>query len=403
MTSAELMTIAGQYQTPMYVFDMDEFDARISFIKKHLGERAEFCYAMKANPMLLSEADKSVSKFEVCSPGEFDICLKTGIAPEKIVYSGVYKDPVSTKKAVDILAGAGCVTAESPGQLSLIEKCSADSGKKTDVLLRVTSGNQFGIGEEEVRRIIKERSDYGHLNITGFQLYTGTQKRRIRTIEKELGKLDSLIAGCERDYGFKTEAVEYGPGLPVNYFEDDSFDEDGMLKAFSEALQSMKWDCRVTVEMGRFAASSCGYYLTSAGDIKFHKDANIIITDGGSHQFKYFGQNMGMRIPFFEHLHTGNPEEEPSGTAAGDHSEEKKWDVYGALCTVHDIIARELPLKAPRAGDVFVFRNTGAYSVTEGMSLFLSRDLPLILSYSRESGARIMRERLPASDINCPI
>ncbi len=393
MNSSDLKKIAEDFPTPMYVFDMDEFDKRIAYIKKALGVRAELCYAMKANPLLIKRADRSVEKFEVCSPGEFNICMESGISPEKIVFSGVYKDPVSTGTAVEILAGHGCVTAESAGQLELLESCAKNTGKITDVILRITSGNQFGMDKDEITGIVKKRSEYPFLNIKGFQLYSGTQKRKTRTIEKELEKLDSLISFCENEFGFVTSELEYGPGLPVNYFEGDDYDEDHMLQCLADGLNGMRYEGHITIEMGRFVVSSCGHYLTSVGDIKINNGNRCIITDGGSHQLKYFGQNMGMKTPFYEFL----PKE--NSRRSGDP---ESWDVYGALCTVHDVVAKELVLDNPQPGDVFLFKNTGAYSVTEGSALFLSRDLPLVICYDSEQGVQIMRQRMFTYTFNCP-
>ncbi len=90
-----------------------------------------------------------------------------------------------------------------------------------------------------------------------------------------------------------------------------------------------------------------------------------------------------------------------SGVFSGREQDKGLWNIYGALCTVHDVIAADLPLDRPAPGDLFVFQNTGAYSVTEGMALFLSRDIPMVLSYDHREGFRIMRERLYAGEFNC--
>ena len=55
-----------------------------------------------------------------------------------------------------------------------------------------------------------------------------------------------------------------------------------------------------------------------------------------------------------------------------------KWNICGSLCTSNDVIVRELELEKPCENDILVFHNTGAYSVTEGMALFLTRELPAI-------------------------
>ena len=72
----------------------------------------------------------------------------------------------------------------------------------------------------------------------------------------------------------------------------------------------------------------------------------------------------------------------------------------GSLCTVNDILVKQLPVADLQQGDVFVFEKTGAYSVTEGMALFLSRDLPAVLAWSEKGGFRVLRERQSVSPLN---
>ena len=71
----------------------------------------------------------------------------------------------------------------------------------------------------------------------------------------------------------------------------------------------------------------------------------------------------------------------------------------GALCTTADVLVKDLPLTDAAIGDVIAFEKTGAYSVTEGIGLFLSRDLPRI--YKQEEGKRILlRDFIKTSEIN---
>ena len=50
-------------------------------------------------------------------------------------------------------------------------------------------------------------------------------------------------------------------------------------------------------------------------------------------------------------------------------------------------------------GDVLAFHNIGAYSVTEGPALFLSRNMPRII-LKDENGARLVRDTIHSSSIN---
>ena len=72
----------------------------------------------------------------------------------------------------------------------------------------------------------------------------------------------------------------------------------------------------------------------------------------------------------------------------------------GALCTVSDVLAKMLPLYTPCTGDLLVFENAGAYSITEGIYLFLSRALPGVVFWSEKEGLRLARDIVETSLLN---
>jgi GTP cyclohydrolase II len=238
----ELKEIAIKCGTPSYIFDTDELCARIDAMQQILGCGVTVCYAMKANPFLISVLDKKLDKFEVCSPGEFAICEKEGINREKIVLSGVNKekkDILYTMKT----GAVGIYTVESLNQLELINSCAVECGIKVKVLIRVTSGNQFGINERQVYEIADRKNELKGIIIEGIQCYSGTQKKKLSQIEAEVVWLQAIAHTCEAEHGVKLKEIEYGPGLSVDYFVTDKcdamntdFDE---LKEFAVMIKEM--------------------------------------------------------------------------------------------------------------------------------------------------------------------
>ena len=77
--------------------------------------------------------------------------------------------------------------------------------------------------------------------------------------------------------------------------------------------------------------------------------------------------------------------------AEAAEDQEEEWTVYGSLCTVSDILLKKLTLPDAQVGDVLVFHNIGAYSVTEGIYLFLSRRMPKIFLYGEKDGLKLLR------------
>ena len=102
--------------TPAYVFDEEVLVERVRKVKEFFGKSVAVCFAIKANPFLVGVLKDVVDCFEVCSPGEFRICERVGIAPEKIVLSGVYKNPDDIEHIVGVCGCRTTYTAESPLQ-----------------------------------------------------------------------------------------------------------------------------------------------------------------------------------------------------------------------------------------------------------------------------------------------
>ena len=381
MNEEKLRELAVSLDTPSYVFDTDILTERARWIADTIRP-AKLCFAMKANPFLVKVLDGYVERYEVCSPGEFHICVQNGLDMEKIVLSGVNKEYEDVLYAME--QGVVHYTAESRGQFYLVSRCAEELDRHVEILLRVTSGNQFGMSEEDVRQLIRERDKYPYVNIRGLQYFTGTQKKVIKKIAAEVEYIEELIRRLEEEEGFVTRELEFGPGLGVPYFTKDDFAEDrSLLEAFMELFRE-KRPYEVTFEMGRYLTASCGYYMTKIMDQKRNDAVNVCIVDGGINHVNYYGQNMAMKTPILSYFPQHPLEQE----------KEEEWTVYGSLCTVADILLKKLPLCDARVGDYLVFHNIGAYSVTEGIYLFLSRRMPKIYLYGEKEGVRLVRGAL---------
>ena len=402
----ELKEIAIKCGTPSYIFDTDELCARIDAMQQILGCGVTVCYAMKANPFLISVLDKKLDKFEVCSPGEFAICEKEGINREKIVLSGVNKekkDILYTMKT----GAVGIYTVESLNQLELINSCAVECGIKVKVLIRVTSGNQFGINERQVYEIADRKDELKGIIIEGIQCYSGTQKKKLSQIEAEVVWLQAIAHTCEAEHGVKLKEIEYGPGLSVDYFVTDKcdamntdFDE---LKEFAVMIKEMSEKFNVTLEMGRYIAATCGILISRIADMKMNDTTRYAIIDSGINHINYYGQVMAMKKPRCEFIPMEYTEEFADGV---DHDVEvysqgvQPYNICGSLCTVGDVIVKNLELKDAKIGDMIAFYNIGAYSVTEGIYLFLSRRMPAIVMYSTKNGYRVIRKSVETFLIN---
>ncbi len=372
MDDVRLGGLAEKYGTPLFVFDAAEVRKRAEEIKQIMNReltdnKIGLVYSIKANPFLIPVLLPVVDRFEVCSPGELSICIHEKVPGEKIIYSGVHKEEEDITEAV--CYGASILTAESYRHYELIQRAAKKQERPVRMIVRLCAKSQFGMSMRDIERILKENKDNRQIEIIGLHYFVGTQRLKTKRQIEELEMLTQELQRLRTEYDLPLPFLEYGPGLGFPYFEGEDFSDTlRPMKEISESLAKTAAHCTLSVEMGRFLASSCGYYLTRVADVKTSFDKNWCILDGGIHHVNYLGQIMGMKVPVIRELSEKKSEEEKAS-----------FTLCGSLCTTNDILVREYVTQPPAIGDLLAFCNIGAYSVTEGMSLFLSRDMAKIV------------------------
>ena len=409
MTTDRLQEIANKYGTPSFVFDEKMLKDRVKNVRDIFGDRISLCYSIKANPFLIPAMLEVTDHLEVCSPGELDICKRLKVESGRIVYSGVNKTDEDVHQAASY--GAGIYTAESLKHVVLLQNEGNRQGKVLPVLLRLNAGSQFGMSREDLFKVLEKRDALINIEVVGIHYFAGTQRKKIEQQKKELLMLRALFDEIEAAFGIRLKKLEYGPGLSFPYFENEDFcDTLGPAKELVPALkEASKW-CELTVEMGRFFTSECGFYLSKVEDIKTCDSTNYCIIDGGMNHLTYLGQVMGMKIPVIKKLNgekAGDTADEaancfgetkPAGLAQDNTAD---YALCGSLCTTADVLVRQIKLQDLKIGDILAFCNIGAYSVTEGIYLFLSRTMPRILLVKEDGSIIVARDFTESSRLNC--
>lgn len=392
MRNDELLGLARQFGTPLYVFDARVLEARLERLQSALPANVELCYAVKANTFVIPLLADKAARLEACSTGEARICLACGARPESLVVSGVNKDAAFMDELIGSGVPVGRYTVESRLQFDTLLACARRHDVRIPLLLRLTSSNQFGLDADDLVAIVAEHADDPHLDIWGVQYFSGTQKTSTKRLARELRQVRKIQERLAQECGFTCRELEFGPGFPVQYFEEDAFDEDAFLAEFASQLEDLAFPGPIALELGRSIAASCGTFLTSVVDAKVNGGQRYAIVDGGMNHLVYFGQSLAMRDPKCALL-------EHEGRAARPA---EPWNVCGSLCSVNDILAKQLPFPGLEVGDVLAFANTGAYCMTEGISLFLSRDLPRVCLVGPDGTPRLVRDGLATYPLNSP-
>jgi diaminopimelate decarboxylase len=151
--------------TPCYVYDIDILKKRIGDIKNELPG-IPLTFSIKANSFVLNSITEEVSHVEVCSPGELHICKALSLSPDKIIYSGVMKEETDIREAITY--GVHILTAESKRHYTLISNVAQELGKIVNVILRISSDNQFGMDSEDIYEIVSNKEVHNNIHLCGF-------------------------------------------------------------------------------------------------------------------------------------------------------------------------------------------------------------------------------------------
>lgn len=345
---------------PCYHFDAKVLIRNIQTMRERFEKRSEICYSVKSNPLMVKYAAEVADCVEVCSAGELQLCEEAGISPSKIVVGGIYKsdeelDYISRKQYRRI-------SVESLRELDTLARAAARYMVVQKVLLRLSSGNQFGIREDELLEAVDCFERYPYIRFCGIHYYSGTQKKKSSDIEKDLNFLKQVI----NRLGLSNPHIEYGPGIGFPALIEGSDWYNSLCEEIVQLLVPFCKEYFVTLEMGRVVTSDIGCYITKIVDIKERGKNLFYIVNGGIHHISYYGQVNGSRCPYIRYLDKKN-------------TRNTQVTICGELCTANDIIAKNAVIPTGEIGDFLVFENVGAYSVTEARSLFLSHPMPAVL------------------------
>ena len=119
----KVKTLAKKYSTPLYCYSFKKIKENIDNFKKNFKKiNPIICFSVKSNSnkILLKEIGKLGLGADVVSIGELIRALKSGIKPNKIVFSGVGKTTNEINYAIKkkILL----INAESKSEILEIEK-----------------------------------------------------------------------------------------------------------------------------------------------------------------------------------------------------------------------------------------------------------------------------------------
>ncbi|WP_193114082.1 diaminopimelate decarboxylase [Sulfurimonas marina] len=360
----DFKSLANEYQTPLYVYDFDYMKAQFDELKEAFrGRKSIIAYAVKANSNLsvVKHFAKMGSGADCVSIGEVRRALLAGIAPYKIIFSGVGKTDDEIREAIekDILY----INLESEAELGRVELVAKELGKQARISIRVNPNidpkthpyistglhdNKFGVDLNSAKRMYIKAKNSENLDPVGIHFHIGSQLTELDPIRESAEIVADLVRSLQA-LDIELKFFDIGGGLGVKYKDEETIKPYDYAQAILGTLTAM--DMTILCEPGRFLTANAGYFLTKVLYEKQNGEKKFVVVDGAMNDL--------LRPSLYNAYH--------GIEAITDNTEdEREVDIVGPVCESGDFFAKDYKLPPLNHNDLLVVKSAGAYGFGMG-------------------------------------
>jgi diaminopimelate decarboxylase len=349
--------LAAEHGTPLYLYSAAVIRRRLGELRTALaatGARFQIRYAMKANrfrPVLETVRGEGDVGIDACSPGEVELALDMGFAPDEVSVTPVM--PSSRDLAVYAVKGShvnvdtySALTrwAETPGHgsgvgLRIDPKVAIGYGD--DPLLAYGNG-KFGFAPEALLDAVDFAAKLG-LEIDELHVHVGwglqaTARDALGDVYGRLAMLAEMLPSVR--------VVNVGGGLCWRQQEEERplspETWSTLLRGYLAPLGR-----EIACEPGTYALASAGLLVAEVNTVERRGGVTWLGLDAG-HNVNVYAAHYG--IPH-EIIHVGRPAD----------SDPRRYHVAGNINEANDVFARDVLLPEVREGDLLALFPAGAY------------------------------------------
>ena len=356
MQSKDLLQLAEQYGSPLYVYDAAKIQSQYNRLSKAFSKvnKLRINYAMKAlsNVAILQLLQEMGSGLDTVSIQEVMLGLHAGYEPDRIFYT---PNGVSLEEIEEVNAMGVQINIDN---LSILEQFGTKY-PHVPVCIRINphvmaGGNanisvghtdsKFGISVHQLPHLVRIVENT-KMNIVGIHMHTGSD---ILDIEVFLYAAEILFDAAK---SFKNlEFLDFGSGFKVPYKKDDietDIEELGkkLSKRFNAFCVEYGKELTLIFEPGKFLVSEAGYFLAKVNVVKQTTSTVFAGIDSGFNHL--------IRPMFYGSQHHIENISHPKG-------KERFYSVVGYICET-DTFANNRRISEIKEGDILSFRNAGAY------------------------------------------
>ena len=400
----DLSEVARVHGTPTWVYspacvELAYRSIAAAMARASGGRDVLIAYAAKANGnlALLSRLASLGCGADIVSGGELLRCLRAGIDPRRIVYSGVGKSNEELRLA--LAHGIRAIHVESESEVTRLSRVAQEAGQQATIALRVNPNvdakthpyiatglhsTKFGLEIDRARALLGTLVVDPHLRLEGVSCHIGSQLGSAAPLREAVALLAEFGLEC-RAAGAPVRSLDVGGGWPMAYGNErepypsnETFGE-AIAKGLADAGAD---DFDLITEPGRALVGDAGALLTRVLTLKKQGGKRFVILDGAMTEL--------IRPALYQAYHSIVPVRVATGepTAA---------DIVGPVCESGDFFARDRLLPPLDEGDLVAILGAGAYG-REMASSYNAR--PAAAEVVCENGAhRVVRTRAPVESL----
>jgi diaminopimelate decarboxylase len=397
--AVNLSTLADAVGTPFYCYASTTIERHYKvFAGAFADVDALVCYALKANSnqAVIATLAKLGAGADVVSGGELLRARRAGVAPDKIMFSGVGKTAEELALAVD--QNILCVNVESEAELELLASIAAGKGRIASISIRVNpdidpkthakiatgkAENKFGIPISRARGVYARAAKLKGVRVVGVDMHIGSQIIDLEPFRDAFAVLADFVTVLRGD-GHNIGHIDLGGGLGVPYREDNEPPPDPDAYAAIVKRATAGLNCKLIFEPGRLIVGNAGILVTRVLYVKRGEAKTFVIVDAGMNDL--------IRPTLYEAHHDIRAVRESAPGARRIIA-----DVVGPVCESGDYLALDRSLVEPKPGDLLAVMTAGAYGATQSGTYNSRALVPEVLV--RKDEYAVVRPRLSAEGL----
>ena len=288
----DLVDLADQFGTPLFVYDEDHLRARCREAVVAFGDGVAYASKAFLCGAMARLAYEEGMHLDVATGGELFVARHAGVPGERLVMHGNNKSDRELAMAVE--EGVGRIVVDSFDELDRLDALAVATGARPRVLLRITPGveahtHEFvttgqddskfgftvssGLALAAVERAVRTES----VELVGLHAHIGSQVFEVDSFGRAL----EVLAGFAAPYDLAELSV--GGGLGVAYVEGESAPSITQWgEVVRGACEVAGVTARVSAEPGRAIAALAAVTLYRVGTIKdLEGIRTYVAVDGG--------------------------------------------------------------------------------------------------------------------------